>query len=51
MALLPGVRFSTRYEDDCEVVTEPDEFGQFEALDSEGVLCGYQTNMVTAIAS
>lgn len=42
----PGDTFSTRYESGCIAVTEPDEYGEFEALDSDGVQCSFPSRMV-----
>lgn len=43
-----GQTFSTPFEDGCTVVSVPDEFGMFDALDSDGVVCGYVVDMVTS---
>lgn len=52
MALLkPGVRFSTPFESGCIVVGEPDQFGAFVALDSDGVACEYSVPMVTEVTA
>jgi len=51
--LKPGDRFDTAAESGCIAVTapEPDGFtaGNFDGLDSDGVLCSFSLVMVTAI--
>lgn len=49
--LLPAVGqpFSTPYESGCVALTEPDEYGNFEATDSDGVTCLFNTVMVIAL--
>jgi len=47
----PGTRFSTDFETGCVAIEEPDQFGSFGALDSEGVECGFSLTMVKEIES
>lgn len=49
LTLRPGDVFNTDYEQGCVVVTEPDELGNFDALDSDGVLCSFSLVMVRQI--
>lgn len=44
-----GQVFDTRYEQCCKVVTLPDEQGNFEGYDSDGVLCTFHMDMVIAL--
>jgi len=44
--LTPGTIFDTPFEQGCEVITEPDEQGRFDAYDSERVVCSFCTVMV-----
>jgi hypothetical protein len=50
MAIQPmwkvGTVFETEFEGGCVMTTVPDEYGQFMAIDSDGVECGYQINMI-----
>jgi len=41
-----GQTFNTPYEQGCKVATLPDAQGNFEALDSDGVLCTFCVDMV-----
>jgi len=45
-SLTPGTIFDTPFEKECEVITEPDEQGNFDAYDSERVVCSFCTVMV-----
>lgn len=47
--LKPGVIFNTRFEKGCEVVSVPNEFGNFDGLDSERVLVEFSVAMVTEV--
>lgn len=47
--LVPGVQFSTRFEQGCTVATVPDELGNFEGYDSDNVRCQFSLAMVEAI--
>jgi len=49
MDISPGTVFSTRFETNCVVVTEPDEYGDFIGKDSQGVECHFSTDMVEDI--
>ncbi len=41
-----GMIFDTPFETGCRAVTAPDARGNFDAYDSEGVLCSFNTIMV-----
>lgn len=41
-----GQIFDTLYEKGCKVITLPDEFGNFDAYDSDGVACSFNIRMV-----
>lgn len=43
-----GQSFDTAFERKCVCVTEPDEFGNFEGIDSEGVRCTFSVAMIEA---
>lgn len=45
--IMPGVYFSTEVEEGCEVTGTPDAWGNFLALDHEGVECQFNYGMVT----
>lgn len=47
----PGVEFDTEFETGCIVATTPNERGQFDALDSDSVLCSFTLAMVTRVFS
>lgn len=42
-----GQRFCTPYEHGCIVTSLPDEDGEFLALDSDGVECSFNVDMIT----
>jgi len=42
----PGDRFATPYEAGCVIVTAPDQDGNFEGRDSDGVLCSFHVSMI-----
>lgn len=44
-----GQRFNTDSERGCEVVTLPDADGNFDAFDSDRVLCSFSTAMVRSV--
>ena len=44
---LAGDTFNTESETGCVVITTPDEYGQFDAYDSEGVRCAFHVAMIT----
>ena len=44
-----GQRFDTPHEQGCIVMGTPDLVGNFDALDSDGVLCSFSTVMVTKV--
>lgn len=46
MEIRRGTLFNTPYETNCRVVTLPDEHGNFDAIDSDGVLCGFHLVLV-----
>lgn len=46
MELTKGVKFNTPFEQGCTVADAPDKFGNFAAIDSEGVECVFHTVMV-----
>lgn len=41
-----GRTFNTPYEKGCVVASEPDIVGNFDAYDSDGVLCSYSPAMI-----
>ena len=43
-----GCKFDTRYESGCRVTRTVDNYGEFLALDSDGVECAYTVSMVVA---
>lgn len=47
--LFRGAAFSTASEDNCMVVTLPDEVGNFDAYDSDNVICSFNVNMITEV--
>lgn len=47
--IVPGAVFSTPFESGCVVVTTPDDYGNFDALDSDGVRCQFTLAMVVAL--
>src|SRR5262249_54525096 len=46
LGLAIGATFSTPFEGGCEVASVPDIDGNFDAYDSEGVLCAFSPAMV-----
>lgn len=44
-----GVRFNTAYESGCMALSQPDLFGNFDGVDSEGVEVEYNLVMVTEV--
>jgi hypothetical protein len=44
-----GDVFNTPFESGCIVTEEPDQFGNFLALDHEGVECQYNMKMVIEV--
>ena len=48
-AITVGTFFDTPFDSGCIATTDSDQFGDFDALDSEGVECGYPFAMITAI--
>ena len=44
--LTQGTIFDTPFEKECEVITEPDEQGNFDAYDSDREVCSFFTGMV-----
>ena len=46
LALNVGDRFDTKSERGCVVTSQPDVWGDFSALDSDGVECSFCTLMV-----
>lgn len=44
-----GQRFDTPYERGCIAVSAPDLVGNFDAYDSDGVLCSFSPAMVTRV--
>jgi hypothetical protein len=49
MDLAIGDTFNTPFEKGCVVTEEPDERGQFLALDSDGVECSFHVKMVSLV--
>jgi hypothetical protein len=49
MLIHKGDVFATEFETGCVCMTEPDEFGMFDGLDSDGVLCSYMVSMVVKV--
>ena len=47
-ALAIGDTFATPFESGCVVASRADEFGNFDAYDSDGVLCQFSASMVIA---
>ncbi len=44
--IFPGTVFSTLAESGCVATTAPDEDGNFDARDSDGVVCSFWLGMV-----
>lgn len=44
-----GQTFSTPFESGCVATSDPDFLGNFDAYDSDGVLCGFSTVMITSV--
>jgi hypothetical protein len=44
-----GTKFSTVYDPRCEVLTLPDEFGNFEGLDTDGVRVEFNLTMIVNV--
>ncbi len=44
-----GDTFSTAHEQNCKVVTLPNEEGEFIGTDSDGVKCSFNTKMITDV--
>jgi hypothetical protein len=44
-----GVMFDTEFEQRCIALAAPDEFGAFDGVDSENVICSFSKVMVTYI--
>lgn len=51
MLLLPGVLFDTNAESNCEVITLPNQSGDFYAYDSDRVECMFNTDQIILIHS
>ena len=49
MVILKGERFNTPYERGCVAATNSNTAGEFEAWDSDGVLCAFHTDMIERI--
>lgn len=47
--IAPGTIFDTPYESGCVALSAPDEQGNFDGVDSDGVVCGYFAPMVERI--
>jgi hypothetical protein len=45
----PGMFFDTPSENGCEVLSSPDRFGNFEAIDSYGDKCKFNVSMVKKV--
>jgi hypothetical protein len=46
LVISPGAVFATDHEDGCVAETSPDQYGNFDALNSHGVLCRFWTGAV-----
>jgi len=51
ITLRRGDVFNTEFESGCVVITTPDLDGNFDALDSDGVRCGFNVRMVKEVRS
>lgn len=51
MKIERGVVFATAAESGCVALTEPGDFGEFDGIDSDGVVCQFSEAMVTQCAS
>lgn len=49
--LTPGTIFDTPFEQGCEVITEPDDLTNFQAYDSDRVVCSFSVVMVSRITA
>ena len=49
LGLKPGMVFRTAHEQGCVVVTEPNDQGEFRALDTDGVECAYSIEMIEGV--
>lgn len=49
MDLHVGQEFDTIWERGCVVVTLPDKDGNFDAKDSDGIICSYHLSMVCCV--
>lgn len=48
-AIKPGAIFDTLFETGCVALAAPDDLGNFDARDSDGVVCSFGAAMVTAV--
>ena len=44
-----GTIFDTPFESGCEAMNPPDEYGNFDALDSDRILCSFNIVMVEKV--
>ncbi len=44
-----GDTFDTPFESGCKALSDPDEYGGVDGLDSEGVRCLFHVSMITAV--
>lgn len=44
-----GDTFSTPFESGCIALSDPDEYGNFDGLDSDRVVCGFSLAMLTEV--
>lgn len=49
--IIPSTVFSTEFESDCVVSGYPDQFGNFDAYDSDGRECTFNLRIVSSIQS
>ena len=49
LTVKPGDTFDTPFESDCKALSEPDEYGGFDGLDSDGVRCLFHVSLITAV--
>ena len=49
--IAPGAMFATDHEDGCTAETRPDRYGNFDGLNSSGVLCRFWTGAVRGHAN
>lgn len=45
LPIVAGAVFDTPFEEGCVAQSAPDQNGNFDGLDSDGVLCGFSTSM------